>query len=60
MITTLRILRIHDRAFRDRRKCTECGLRRLTTQVDLEDERGRLVVEYLCNECLTRTPPWSS
>lgn len=58
MITRLQVIKIHDLAQRTRGKCTDCGKTRLRTQVDLRDERGRIIAEYLCNECLTRTPPW--
>lgn len=58
MIERYRLVRIHDLVPRVRSKCDDCGARRLTTQLTLRAPSGRTLVEFLCNECLTKTPSW--
>lgn len=58
MIERLSIVKIHDLAIRERSRCDDCGKRRLTTQITLRAPSGRTVIEFLCNDCLTATPPW--
>lgn len=60
----LYILQQFSYAQRERRKCADCGRRRLTTKCRLVAATPGVfpveVIEWLCNECLTQTPPWSS
>jgi len=52
---------IHDVEPRTKRKCSECDKIRLTTRItNFEvDDPQRIWEEYLCDDCLTRTPNWS-
>lgn len=59
MIKSLEVVRILDKEPRTKGKCSECEKVRLRTEIHLRDD-DQLVIEYLCNECLTRTPPWGS
>jgi len=61
-IQSYEVIKIHDTSPRERVKCDECGNRRLCTQLTLlsKDGRKHFRFEYLCNECLTRTPDWPS
>lgn len=47
---------------RVQKKCADCGCRRLATKCRLVATTPGVypveVIEWLCNECLTRTPPW--
>lgn len=52
------LVKIHDTSIRERSKCDDCGKWRLTTQLTMKSPQGLIVAEYLCNECLTKTPPW--
>ncbi len=53
---------IHTEQPRQRSVCYECGKRRMTIQVTTRfpayrKRPGRTIVEFLCNECLTKTRP---
>lgn len=58
-IESLSVVKIHDTSPRWRGKCSVCGKVRLRTQITLKNSRKMIVVYWLCNECLTRTPEWS-
>lgn len=51
------VVHIHDKTIREVSKCDDCGKRRLTTQLTLR-KGNETRIDFLCNECLTATPPW--
>lgn len=54
------IIQIHENSPRHVAKCDDCGKRRMTTQLTLKSKRTKqLLVEYLCNDCLTKVPDWT-
>jgi hypothetical protein len=58
-IDSYSVIKIHDTDIRDRRKCDDCGNVRLTTKLTLQSVRsGQMMFEFLCNDCLTKTPNW--
>lgn len=57
MIEAWQVLHIHDTSPRYVSRCDDCGKRRLTTQLTLGLGKRRRV-DFLCNECLCKTPPW--
>ena len=60
MITALTVIHVHDHSPRWRGKCDDCGCVRLRTQVTLRNDRGELIIEWLCRTCLEATPAWPS
>jgi len=60
-IEAYNLVKIHDESPRHRLYCDDCGMRRLCTQITLKhSEHQTIRVEWLCNECLTKTPNWQS
>jgi len=58
-IESYNVVKIHDNSPRWRGKCSDCGMVRLRTQITLRhSEHQTNRIEWLCNECLTKTPNW--